>query len=159
MADNKLSLAEQLQKLQLEELLEAAQSRAARKEAGRLRQSEINESIKLFEKNQALIQSACRHRKGGKGVDNIYNGSDSNYAIIKHTFASGRRCVVCIRCRKYVEEPDPPTPKMTKEQRNEWAKRRAEFEQWWALPTDNEESGTRLFLITKAEELPQEMHP
>lgn len=160
MADPKPTptLTEQLQKLQLEELLEAARAKVARKEEQQMRQAEITESIKTFERNQAQIQASCRHRKGGKGVENIYNGSDSNYAIVKHTFANGTRCVICIRCRKYVQEPDTPNKRMTKEQREEWDKQRREFEQWWALPTDNEESGTRLFVITKNEELPQELH-
>lgn len=158
MPDPKLTVREQLEKLQLEEALHEAEKRNAKREARKLRQAEIAEAIRTYNENQTRIQAACRHRKGGKGVEQLHMGTDSHYAIIKHTFASGKRCVICIRCRKYVEEPARISNKATKAEREEWVIKQREFETWWALPTDNEESGSRLFIITKNEEIPAEMH-
>jgi hypothetical protein len=158
MPDPKLTIREQLEKLQLEEALEAAEKRANHKLERSMRQKEIAESIQAYNEEQKRIQASCRHRKGGKGVEQLYMGSDSNYAIIKHTFASGKRCVVCMRCRKYVEEPAPLAARATKAEREEWMQKRTEFEQWWNLPTDNEESGTRLFILSKGEEIPVDLH-
>jgi hypothetical protein len=93
------------------------------------------------------IQNRCAHRKGGKGVAMLYQGNDSNYAVIKHTLSHGATIVVCQRCTK-VWEPPPRNlirKGATAEDRAEY-KRLAEEYQWALnLPTDNEPSGTVLF--------------
>src|SRR6185369_987314 len=135
MAEKNPTIAEQLEKLQLEEALESAQKRAGKRAARDARQKDIALSLADYEHSQAAIQAACRHKKGGKGVANLLNGSDSNCAIVKHTFASGIRCVACIRCRKYVEEPRPLPRGASAEQRKVFREQMQLFTEWWALPT------------------------
>ena len=53
------------------------------------------------------MQDKCSHRKGGQVlVGNKLNskfhevGDDSQYAVLKHTFANGDTWVTCLRCNK-----------------------------------------------------------
>jgi hypothetical protein len=144
---------EELQDLQLEEAREQAQDRRNRRTERAGRALAVEASLKADRGRQRDIQSRCAHRKGGKGVSMLYQGNDSNYAVIKHTLSHGPVIVVCQRCTK-VWEP-PPRELMRKAAT---AEERAEYKQLagayqWALnlPTDNEPSGTVLFAFHEGE--------
>ena len=52
-------------------------------------------------------QSRCNHRKGGMDVKAIVEGqgTDNQYAVLKHRFASGDIWVRCLRCGKWWTPP------------------------------------------------------
>jgi hypothetical protein len=148
---DKAKVTEQLEQLQLEEALANAEDRRGRASERKTRVASIERSLKDGKARQRDIQSRCAHRKGGKGVAMLYQGNDSNYAVIKHTLSHGPTIVLCQRCSK-VWEP-PPRELMAKgataEQRAEY-RRLAEDYQWaMNLPTDNEPSGTVLFAFSE----------
>jgi hypothetical protein len=79
----------------------------------------------------------------------LSHGSDHHYAVIKHQLSHGPIIVVCQRCTKIVEPPDPAlnARKATTEQKAEYKRLYEEYQWWLNLPTDNEMSGTQLFVI------------
>jgi hypothetical protein len=150
MADRS-KITEQLEQLQLEEALATAEDRRSRKVERKTRVAGIERSLKDGKAKQAEIQSRCAHRKGGKGVAMLYQGNDSNYAVIKHTLSHGPLIVLCQRCAK-VWEPPPrelAAKSATPEQRAEYRRLLQDYQ--WAvnLPTDNEPSGTVLFAFNE----------
>lgn len=55
-----------------------------------------------FLANREANQKRCNHRKGGRGPDAIMRGqgSDAEFAIIKHRLPIGEYMVLCQRCGK-----------------------------------------------------------
>jgi uncharacterized metal-binding protein YceD (DUF177 family) len=94
-------------------------------------------------------QDACWHKKGGKGVEMLARGNDHNYAVIKHQLGHGPIIIVCQRCLKVVEPPDPAlnARTATAPQKAEYKRLYDEYLVWLNLPTDNEMSGTQLFVV------------
>lgn len=52
-------------------------------------------------------QNRCNHKKGGNGAQGVVGGQgdDSQYAVLKHTFANGDVWVACLRCHKKWKPP------------------------------------------------------
>jgi hypothetical protein len=148
MPDNK-QVEDELRQLQLEEARAVAGERKQTRMSRENKIKAIEFSLKREREMDARKQAGCVHRKGGKGRDGIYNGNDSNYAVITHTLSHGPTIVVCQRCGKKWEPPAKPTKGASKEQRAQYSADLAEYRRALALPTDNEPSGTVLFEIVR----------
>jgi hypothetical protein len=148
MAGDKSKMAEELAELQLEEAREAADDRKQRR-VGRANKSKAIElSLSRDRQHQADIQAGCQHRKGGKGTAQMYSGNDANFAVITHTLSHGPTIVVCQRCGKIWEQPPVLPKKHTAEDRAQYKTLMNEYRRALNFPTDNEPSGTSLFVFT-----------
>lgn len=151
-AENRKQVQDELEDLQLQEAREAAQERRQSRAQKQSRVVAIEESLRRDRENQARIQAACHHKKGGKGTAQLYQGNDPNYAVITHTLSHGPTIVICQRCN-HVWEPPKALPKTaTKEQRAQYKADLATYRWALNLPTDNEPSGTTLFAFSSADE-------
>ena len=144
-------MREDLERMQLEELYENARQREKRKLGVEARKKRVEASIATQERTERGRQAICKHRKGGKGLAGLFNGSDANFALITHTLSHGPTVVYCMRCSKRWEPPNPAlnSKKATDEQRTLYMKQYEEY--LWArnAPTDNEPSGTVIFEFQK----------
>ncbi len=98
------ALQQEMAALQLEELRykveDMRKAAQARQEAVKRRE----EGLRNLENDKRITlsrQSACNHRCGGSGMDAVNGqGTDSNYAVIKHRMPWGAVMVMCLRCQK-----------------------------------------------------------
>jgi hypothetical protein len=151
---DKVSITAELEQLQLEETKERITQMRDRKESNRRRMLARDVDINNARARQKAQQAGCWHKKGGKGVEMLSHGNDSNYAVVKHQLCHGPIIIVCQRCSKIVEPPDPALnlKKSTPEQKAEYRRLYQEYQWWLNLPTDNEMSGTQLFVIHRDED-------
>jgi hypothetical protein len=151
---DKKAITEELEQLQLEETRDRVEATRAHRAAVAARATRRNQDILDNRKMTEAQQANCWHKKGGKGVANLAHGNDHNYAVVKHTLSHGPMIVVCQRCSKVWEPPDTRlnARKASPEDKALYKKLWDEYQ--WAvnLPTDNEPSGTQLFVISKNEE-------
>jgi hypothetical protein len=144
---DKSKITEELEQLQLQEAKERLAESAARRNQRANRARMVQTSLESRAKREALTQSRCAHRKGGKGVGMLFQGNDANFAVVKHILSHGPLIVVCQRCSKLWEPPNKAlnSRKASPEERKEYKRLWEEYQ--WAvnLPTDNETSGTKLF--------------
>jgi hypothetical protein len=153
MADklDKGKITEELELLQLEETRERVQKMRNRKSSRETRIASIEQSLADEDQRNAYKASICWHRKGGKGAGWLQHGDSTQFAVIKHTLSHGPVIVICQRCPKVWAPPDPAlnAPRATQEQKREY--KRLYDEYVWALnlPTDNEPSGTQLFMVNR----------
>jgi hypothetical protein len=145
-------MREELELLQLEELRESAEERKAKRSTRLNKIRAIEMSLKRTRDAEAYTQSRCKHLKGGKGRDGIFNGNDANYAVITHTLSHGPTIVVCQRCGKLWEPPERPGKKASAEVREKYFENVNEYRRALAFPTDNEPSGTNLFEIIREDD-------
>ncbi len=142
--------AAELAALQLEETRERVQELRSRRESKRRRVESRARDINRAEALKKAQAAACWHKKGGKGVENLSQGTDHFYAVVKHQLSHGPIIVICQRCPKVWEPPPPELNRRgaTAEQKAEYKRLYQEY--IWAvnLPTDNVMSGTKLFEIT-----------
>jgi hypothetical protein len=148
---NGKSAAEEMQALQLEELQFNVGKLRSQQRLRALRQRSVEDSIRAETRREAVKQAACWHKKGGKGVEMMYRGNDSNYAVIKHVLPHGILIVLCQRCGKLWAPPDAALNQRsaTAEERRLYARLYKEYQEAVNYPTDNETSGSQLFLITQ----------
>ena len=133
--------------LQLEleqEAVEALRSKRLQKEQDRARQ---RATIEQQERDKAWEQGNCAHKKGGTGAEEMHGGHDPLYSVIKHTMAHGAREVLCQRCQKLWVEP---SAELRKSDPAAYRKQLKEWQEALRFPTDNKDSGTQLFVITRA---------
>lgn len=148
---DKTKITDELEQLQLEETQERVKQMRQRKVA-QLRRVESRETdLKRAAARQRAIQENCWHKKGGKGVEMLSRGNDHHYAVVKHQLCHGPIIIICQRCAKVVEPPDPALNKRsaTPEQKAEYKRLYEEYNYWLNLPTDNEMSGTQLFVVNQ----------
>jgi hypothetical protein len=148
----KSNIAAELEALQLEEAREAAADRQRRRVSKATRIRAIQDSLKQDNKNQARIQAICQHRKGGKGLAQMYMGNDANYAVVTHHLSYGPTIVLCQRCGKLWRPPEQLPKKATPEQKAKFREDLAEYRRALNFPTDNEPSGSVLFAFSTPEE-------
>jgi hypothetical protein len=137
--EEKLQYTElEFKKLQLEDL-------RTRVEGEKQRRAEIvrvhmAQQRSIDDANRQIMaeQEFCKHRKGGKNLQGILNGNDSDYSVISHRYPWGQGVVICTRCGKTVTEPNDRKSKTFKTDM-------ALYREWASFPTDNEPSGTTLF--------------
>ena len=135
----------ELESLQLDELREQANERKSARAARQRQMRTVAMALKMTEDAKLYLQSRCVHRKGGKNLDQFFDGNDSNYAVVKHTLSHGPTIVICQRCQKIWEPPKPLNPDATKAQREAYDADIKEYRRALALPTDNEPSGSVIF--------------
>jgi hypothetical protein len=151
----KITPAQELEQLQLEETRYKIRDLRNAEDTRRTRARAVESSLRSDGERTAIMQAQCVHRKGGKGVEMIYRGNDSNYAVIKHQLPHGPIIVICQRCIKLWTPPDPVlnAKGATVEMRRLYAKQLKEYHEALNYPTDNEMSGSQLFVITRNEPL------
>ena len=139
---------DELEQLQLEETRErVAQIRRLRA----MRENRMHTRQAALEKNNAIQKASeanCAHRKGGKGKEMWFSGNDHNYAVVKHILSHGPMIVICQRCNKLWTAPPPELRTGNADERREYKRLYAEYQEAINLPTDNETSGARLFDFT-----------
>jgi hypothetical protein len=148
---DKTKITDELEQLQLEE----ARERVIRIRGDRASRKRRLESNEMSLRREAAVEEAqkqnCWHKKGGKS-DNLAHGNDANYSVVKHVLSHGGTIVICQRCSATWRPPEPISRKnATPEER--LAYKTAWDEYQWALnlPTDNEPSGTQIFMVIKDE--------
>jgi hypothetical protein len=147
------NVKEQFEALQLEEMqFNVGKMRSAVLMRAKRRAS-IERSLKADMVRETSIQASCWHKKGGKGVDMIYRGSDALYAVIKHIFPTGILKIFCQRCGRCWEPPDPALNQRGAgvENRRLYARQYKEYQEAANFPTDNETSGSQLFMVTRGD--------
>jgi hypothetical protein len=145
------NIKEQFEALQLEEMqFSVAKMRSAVLVRAKRRAS-IERSLKADMVRETSIQASCWHKKGGKGVEMMYRGSDALYAVIKNIFPTGVLKIFCQRCGKKWEPPDPALNQRgaSAENRRLYARLYKEYQEAVNFPTDNETSGSQLFMVTR----------
>jgi hypothetical protein len=146
-------ITEELEILQLEETRERVHVMRSRSESNRRRRLARQTDITNANLRQKAREADCWHKKGGKGVDNLAHGNDSNYAVVKHQLCHGPVIVICQRCGHVEEPPDPYLNRRgaSKEEKAEYKRQWESYMWWFNLPTDNTQSGTQLFMIAANE--------
>lgn len=101
----RLEVAEK--KANLQDLQERLDERQLKRENKQSLALTNGATLKQTEANNAAAQKRCNHRKGGNGAQGILlgQGDDTNYAVLKHTFANGDTWVRCLRCGKTWKPP------------------------------------------------------
>ena len=151
---NKETITAELEQLQLEETQERVRQMRQSKEALRRRVEGRDRDIARALARRKVMEDNCWHKKGGKGVEMLSRGNDHHYAVVKHQLCHGPIIIICQRCA-HVAEPPPlelNRKKATAEQKAEYRRLYEEYQWWLNLPTDNEMSGTQLFVITNNDE-------
>lgn len=153
MAENKnmseLELLELEEKrLRVESLRFTVENERARREqilrAHKMQQESLDQALKAVQAEQAF----CKHKKGGKNLEGVLNGNDTNYSVQKHTYPWGELTVICTRCGK---EWRKPSEALKASDPKEWRRQNTEYLEAVNFPTDNEPSGTQIFVVTPAQ--------
>jgi hypothetical protein len=132
------------EELELELLREQVSTMKARREQRIVERARMAQVFKANEQNEKMRRAVCRHHKGGKGSQGFLNGNDKDYSVIKHTYPTGELVVMCTRCQN--EWRKPPL-ELRKEDPKEYRRLMQEYQDAVNFPTDNEPSGTQIFLI------------
>jgi hypothetical protein len=122
--------------------MQAEEERAATLAAQRAQQ------VADFKKSEMMKlrkQAQCKHRKGGRN-NNFAKGTDANYSININTYPDGKMVIMCTRCGKEVEKPNP---KLRKTDRKLYDAMWAEWQKWLEYPTDNSPSGSKIFELVQ----------
>lgn len=97
----------QYQKANLQDMKERLEERELKR--GNKSQGAITKgaTLKQIKANEKTAQERCNHRKGGNGMQGYLSGQgdDSQYAVLKHTYAHGDTWVRCLRCGKTWKPP------------------------------------------------------
>ena len=151
---NKQKITDEMEQLQLEEMREKISVMRSTKAQKQSRIANLQKSLKDTADRKRLIQSRCAHRKGGKGVQMLFQGNDANFAVVKYTLSHGPTIVVCQRCIRVWEPPDRKLNRRgaSAEERAEYKRQWEEYQWAMNLPTDNEPGGTKLFEISNSED-------
>lgn len=104
------------------------------------------QSLEDYNRQVVREQEVCKHRKGGQDLEGILNGTDNFYSVVKNTYPWGELGVICTRCNK---EWRKPSEELSKTNPELYAQQLAEYRAAINFPTDNQPSGTQIFLITK----------
>jgi hypothetical protein len=136
----------EMRKLELENLRFTVEQQRSIMLQRKMHRERIAEVISQENAQNALYQANCKHRKGGKNKAGFLNGSDNYYSVIHHTYPEGRLVVMCTRCQSQWEKPPQ---ELRKEDPAAYKQQMADFQTALNWPTDNEPSGTQLFLIQR----------
>ena len=98
--ERRLSVLEK--KANVQDLEERLAERELKRETIKQRSRINGETLKQLNKNDLSMQLRCNHKKGGNGANGVIGGQgdDSQYAVMKHTFANGDMWIRCLRCGK-----------------------------------------------------------
>jgi len=143
---NKEAIMSELESLQLEETRERVEEMRQRRAQKRQRAANRQRDIASANDLQHRRFLNCWHKKGGKGHNMLPHGNDANYAVVKHTLSHGPEIVICQRCSHVWE---PPPLELRKSNPAEYRQLHDAYQWALNLPTDNEPSGTQLFVFTE----------
>jgi hypothetical protein len=144
---------DKLRDLQIAEAEQRASDRATTKATKDAKTAAFQTELRVTRSNQDAKRKNCTHRKGGKVagtagiVKAINKGSSSDYALITHTLPVGNKVIICQRCGTEWAEP---AKEMRRTNPAEYKRLLEEFQHMENLPTDNEPSGTQIFLVERA---------
>jgi hypothetical protein len=146
MAEETMNIDDQLKALRLkkealeyEDLEMRVENERSRRDYLKVSRAKQQETLAKAARDKEVSQSRCRHKKGGKNLQGIESGTDSDYSVMVHTYPWGETVVMCTRCHK--EWRHPKKGEANYGQKLEAFKRALEFQ------TDNEPSGNRIFVI------------
>lgn len=96
------------------------------------------EAIRAMMEQRERLQRVCTHRKGGRGHGAVLNGqgTDPQFAVIRHMLPSGRLMILCQRCGQEEYSRDPLTGALPT----------AQYQRFSEFQTDNQTSGSSLFI-------------
>lgn len=97
----------QLKQANLVDMQERLQERELKRANVRQEAYTKGSTLAALASNKATNQKRCNHKKGGNGAHGVVGGQgdDSQYAVLKHTFANGDTWVKCLRCHKTWKPP------------------------------------------------------
>lgn len=97
----------ELDKANLVDMRERLAERELKRESIRQEAYTKGATIRATKDGEARQQAHCNHKKGGNGAQGVVGGQgdDSQYAVLKHTFANGDTWVRCLRCGKTWKPP------------------------------------------------------
>jgi hypothetical protein len=150
MADDRKAVMTEMEELNLEEMRFKIGKLRSNSQLRKVRAMSVERSLKADMQRETTIQANCWHKKGGKGVEMMYRGNDANYAVIKNILPHGVLQVFCQRCGK-VWEPPPASLNArgaSIENRRLYKLLYEEYQKAVNFPTDNETSGSQLFMLT-----------
>jgi hypothetical protein len=95
--------------------------------------------LRKTQRDQALQQSNCSHRKGGRGLEALIKGGNaSDYAIIRHLLPWNEWYQRCQRCGKTWNPPNTLNYEMeTPEGKAAFEAASREYKEAMSWPTDN----------------------
>jgi hypothetical protein len=132
-----------LEKIRLEEAeldLELKRENVANLRAARQQKKLAHAQIEADLRDQVFQEhkrwANCNHRKGGRGMDGLRgNGSDPNFAVVKHRYPWNEIWIHCTRCGSVWRPLDTAESHPT----------HIPYATALAFPTDNGFSGASLF--------------
>jgi hypothetical protein len=148
---DKKKITDEMEMLQLEEVRYRVHQLRGDQQRRRLRAQSVETSLSAEAEREKSTQDRCTHKKGGRGVEMMFAGNDANYAVIKHTLPTGEVLVACQRCIKLWRKPDPELNQRgaSMEDRKRYAREMKSYREALAYPTDNEPSGSQLFMLVR----------
>lgn len=130
----------------LELVQEQLQTLKDKKEEKRRKMQKQDRDLKENARQKELREKNCKHRKGGRNKEGLDKGNGANYAVIQNTYPNGDVQVMCQRCGATW---DNPSIELRATNPDAYEQQLREYRRALEWPTDNEPSGTQLFLITK----------
>lgn len=138
----------EMKRLNLELMQEQVQAMHQKKETRRQQLQKQQEDLEANDRIKAAREANCKHKKGGRNKEGLDRGNSSDYAVIQNTYPWGAVQVMCQRCGATWDNP-PIELKATDPEKYFEQLRKYRIALDW--PTDNEPSGTQIFLITRNE--------
>ena len=121
--------------------------REERKSRIQARRDQVKRDVEATEKKRTSIRKRCKHLKGGKN-NNFAKGQSSDHCVVDNTYPDGKREIICSRCGDLAVMP---TRAMRKEMTEaEFKAAQEKWKIWSEFITDNEPSGSQVFLIQEA---------
>lgn len=134
----------EMTQLELEDLRMRVENEKTRREQIAMAHKRQQQSLEDSNARIQAAREACNHRKGGKNLEGIGKGHDSYFSISKITYPWGETTVMCLRCTK---EWRKPPESLKKTDPAAYKKQMDEYKWAMELPTDNEPTGSQIFLI------------
>lgn len=135
----------EMKRLQLIHLRHTVENETQRRASAERVSRQHELTLRQHREGEAQRQALCPHKKGGKNMEGLNNGNAQEYAIFIHTYATGEVVPMCTRCMK---EWRKPAPELRVSNPKAFVKQMREYIEALKFPTDNEPSGTQLFMVT-----------
>lgn len=136
----------EMKKLQLELMQEQVQTMNQQKETRRMKLAKQQRELEANARIKDAREAGCKHKKGGRNKEGLDKGNASDYSVIHNIYPWGAEQVMCQRCGATWDEPAIELRETDPEKYFELLHLYRIAMDW---PTDNETSGTQLFLITR----------
>jgi acyl transferase domain-containing protein len=144
--DERTALTTEREELELENLRFTVEQQRSIRLQRTMQRERMALILRQNEDIEAQRRAQCKHRKGGKNKAGFLNGNDGYYSVITNTYPDGRLVVMCSRCQS---EWEKPAKELRKTDPKLYRELLEEFQQAVNWPTDNEPSGSQLFLVTR----------